>query len=109
MQRARMHQAQTTGLTGTFHRVFIAFPCNRIIDGTGKHAILPERVKRSGMRTGQQARSAIFRGHIVEKKHHRNAVIIRMGVEGKILVPFHRGDSTRQFTIKLGVVNLTQV
>ena len=92
-----MHQADRAGAARAFNNLVTLRFDNALINGAGKYAIMPMRVKWPLMACGDDLKRTIFQRYIIKKKQAGDHVVIGHWLEQKVLMPFHRGRRAGEF------------
>ena len=71
-----MHQTDRTRPASAFHNLVTLRFDNALIDGAGKYAIMPMRIKWPLMACGDDLKRAIFQSYIIEKKQAGDHIVI---------------------------------
>ena len=94
-----MHQTNAAGFGGANNAVFKRPGGDLDADSTSKFPIMPERMDLTFMRCRPDFQRAIFSCHIIHHQKRCHQAVIAVRGKGKILMPFHRCCSPRQFRI----------
>jgi hypothetical protein len=75
-----------------------------IVNSGSENIALPEGVDFASVRAGIELERSIVVGDVVDKQQGRDDIVVGMGGEGKILVPFDGCRGTGKLRINLGMV-----